>query len=176
MDEIRQDLLIPIKGLPLGGSSFSFVIDGKFFQKFGNAQIKDADCSVKVYARKHQTLVSVECEVCGFVIVECDRCLDDLTLKVDVSRTLTVGFGSVDIEDEEGSEDVVIVEADEAGISVDQFVYDYVCLSLPIVKVHPEGRCNPDMLRYLSKSATVAGKEATDTPFDNLKELLDDKK
>ena len=47
MDEKAQNIFIPLKGLPKGGHSFSFAIDGEFFQTFGNTQIKDADCTVK---------------------------------------------------------------------------------------------------------------------------------
>ncbi|MBQ0025526.1 MAG: DUF177 domain-containing protein [Bacteroidales bacterium] len=172
MDEMNN-IVIPIKGLPAGEHTFTFAIDGKFFQEFDNSQIKEADCTVRVSVIRRQTLLSVECLVGGFVITECDRCLEDLTLKVDVQRSLTVGFGSVDVdEDENGSEDedVIVVDSSETQLSLDQFVYDYVCLSLPIVKVHPEGKCNPEMLKYLSGNRIEV--EDTVSPFKGLKDML----
>lgn len=178
MDRLNQDILIPIKGLPFGESSFRFEIGEPFFQAFENTQIKDADCSVRVSVIRHQTLLDVVCEITGFVIVECDRCLDDLTLKVDIAPRLTVGFGSVEV-DEEGAEDedVVVVDHSQRELSLNQFVYDYVCLSLPLVKVHPEGKCNPEMLRYLSESeGSDTGSEGETTrPFEGLKDLLGNK-
>ena len=127
MDRLNQDILIPIKGLPFGESSFRFEIGEPFFQAFDNTQIKDADCSVRVSVIRHQTLLDVVCEITGFVIVECDRCLDDLTLKVDIAPRLTVGFGSVEV-DEEGAEDedVVVVDHSQRELSLNQFIYDYV--------------------------------------------------
>lgn len=144
MDALADSIVIPLRGLPKGVSAFNFAIDGKFFQKFGNTRIKDADCSVKVQAERQSTMMLISCTVGGYVIVECDRCLDDLTLKVDVERDLTVGFGAVDLDDSCDEEDVIVASPSDHEISLDQFVYDYVCLSLPLVAVHPEGKCNPD--------------------------------
>ena len=85
MDELHlQDIVIPVKGLPFGESSFRFEIGEPFFQEFGNTQIKDADCGIHVSVFRHQTLLDITCAIAGFVVVECDRCLEDLTLKVDI--------------------------------------------------------------------------------------------
>lgn len=173
MEALSDTLIIPVKGLPKGESTFHFTIDGSFFSKFGNTRIKDADCSVRVSARRRSTVLEVVCTVGGFVVVECDRCLEDLPLKVDVERTLTVGFGAVDVDDAADEDDMMVVSPSDAEIALDQFVYDYVCLSLPLVMVHPEGRCNPQMLARL-ESGSHASEERADgnTPFGNLKEML----
>lgn len=173
MDE-KNNIVIPIKGLSAGEHSFEYEIDGQFFQSFGNDRVKEADCTVKVAVIKRQTLLEVNCSVGGFVITECDRCLDDLTLKVDVERELTVGFGSVDMDDASDEEDVVVVDQGVAELNLNQFVYDYICLSFPIVKVHPKGKCNPEMMKYLSTQNAPADEEKS-SPFQNLKDLLNSK-
>ena len=177
MDKMNQDIVIPVKGLPLGESSFRFEIGEPFFQAFENSQIKDADCSVKVVVMRHQTLLEVTCQVGGFVVVECDRCLEDLTLKVDIEPHLTVGFGAVDVDDDGGDDDVLVIDRSESELNLNQFVYDYICLGLPLVKVHPEGKCNPEMLRYITESeGTDTGLEGeTSRPFEGLKDLLENK-
>ena len=177
MDRLYQDIVIPIKGLPLGESSFRFEIGEPFFQAFENRQIKDADCSVKVVVMRHQTLLEITCEVGGFVVVECDRCLEDLTLKVDIEPHLTVGFGSVDVEGDDADDDIMLIDRTESELNLNQFVYDYICLGLPLVKVHPEGKCNPEMLRYLTESeGTETGEEGEmSRPFEGLKDLLENK-
>ena len=177
MDRLNQDIIIPVKGLPLGESTFRFEIGEPFFQAFENSQIKDADCSVKVVVMRHQTLLEVTCQVGGFVVVECDRCLEDLTLKVDIEPHLTVGFGAVDVDDDGGDDDVLVIDRSESELNLNQFVYDYICLGLPLVKVHPEGKCNPEMLRYITESeGTDTGLEGeTSRPFEGLKDLLENK-
>ena len=177
MDKKYQDIVIPIKGLPLGESTFRFEIGDPFFQAFENSLIKEADCSVKVRVVRHQTLLDIVCEIVGFVVVECDRCLEDLTLKVDIDPHLTVGFGTVDVDDAEAEDDVLVVDHTESELNLNQFVYDYVCLGLPLVKVHPDGKCNPEMLRYISDNEgneTAADGEVS-RPFEGLKELLKNK-
>ena len=177
MDRLNQDIIIPIKGLPLGESSFRFEIGEPFFQAFENRQIKDADCSVMVSVKRYQTLLEITCRVGGFVVVECDRCLEDLTLKVDIEPHLTVGFGSVDVDDESADDDVLVIDRSESELNLNQFVYDYICLGLPLVKVHPEGKCNPEMLRYISVSeGQQTGPEGEAVrPFEGLKDLLENK-
>ena len=117
------------------------------------------------------------CRVGGFVVVECDRCLEDLTLKVDIEPHLTVGFGSVDVDDESADDDVLVIDRSESELNLNQFVYDYICLGLPLVKVHPEGKCNPEMLRYISESeGQQTGPEGESVrPFEGLKDLLENK-
>ena len=177
MDKMNQDIVIPVKGLPLGESSFRFEIGEPFFQAFENSQIKDADCSIRVRVVRHQTLLDIVCEIVGYVVVECDRCLEDLTLKVDTEPHLTVGFGTVDVDEAGVEDDVLVIDHTESELNLDQFVYDYICLSLPLMKVHPEGKCNPEMLRYITDNEgteTPAEGEAS-RPFEGLKELLKNK-
>ena len=177
MDKMYQDIVIPIKGLPLGESTFRFEIGDPFFQAFENSLIKEADCSVKVRVVRHQTLLDIVCEIVGFVVVECDRCLEDLTLKVDIDPHLTVGFGTVDVDDAGVEDDVLVVDHTESELNLNQFVYDYVCLGLPLVKVHPDGKCNPEMLRYISdnEGTETAADGDVSRPFEGLKELLKNK-
>ncbi len=177
MDKMYQDIVIPIKGLPLGESSFRFEIGEPFFQAFENSLIKDADCSVRVRVVRHQTLLDIVCEIVGFVVVECDRCLEDLTLKVDIDPRLTVGFGTVDVDEASVEDDVQVIDHTESELNLNQFVYDYICLGLPLVKVHPEGKCNPEMLRYLTDNGgnETAAEGDTARPFEGLKELLKNK-
>ena len=174
---MAESIIIPLRGLKQGGHSFRFVIGKEFFQGFECSQIKDADCTVKVFVLRHQTLLSVNCEIGGYVITECDRCLEDLTLKVDVERSLTVGFGSVDLEGDNEAEDVIVIDPTEPEVCLDQFVYDYICLSLPLVKVHPEGQCNGEVLKYLSHrgSENAPKQQPVDSPFSKLKDILNNK-
>ena len=93
----------------------------------------------------------------GTVTVPCTRCLEALALPVEAqpSEVLTPG------------------EYPEWDLS--QAVYDYVCLSLPIQRVHPEGECNPDTVRFLSQVERPDEEAAASSPFAALKGLFDSK-
>ena len=96
--------------------------------------------------------------------------------KVDIEPHLTVGFGAVDVDDAGTDDDVLVVDRSESELNLNQFVYDYICLGLPLVKLHPEGKCNPEMLRYLSGSEGVdTESEESSRPFEGLKDLLENK-
>lgn len=80
----------------------------------------------------HGATVDVECSISGTVTVPCDRCLDELELEVET------GFSEV-------------YTPDTAELDLSQDVYDYVCTALPLQRVHPEGECNPETIKFLCK-------------------------
>lgn len=127
-----QPFTIPVNGLKAGRNHFEWHADGEFFGIFENSEIKDADLDVEVDVDYDDFSIDVSCRVSGTVVVACDRCLEDLTLPVDTE------FEDDDFDDA----DVVDLRQD---------IYDYVCISLPMVRTHPEGECNPETTKYLSK-------------------------
>ena len=114
--------------------------------------------------------------------LECDRCLEELVLPVDVMALLSVKSGRESDGREvarEGDREIVWLPEDNTELDLSQIVYDYTCLSLPMLKVHPDGQCNPDMVRFICKEAANAPKgpaSETDSPFAALKDLLELKK
>ena len=73
----------------------------------------------------------------------------------------------------EDENDITLREG-TAEMDMGQTLYDLVCVSLPMCKVHPEGECNPDALARLSKEEQAAT-EPMNTPFSGLKDLLKQK-
>ena len=122
-----QPFVISVKGLKPGRSHLDWHADGQFFASFENSEIKDADLDIAVDIDNDEFEIAVECRIQGTVTVICDRCLEDLVLPVSTS-----------------------FEEDET-LDLNQDIYDFVCLSLPMRKVHPDGECNEETLRYLSK-------------------------
>ena len=127
-----QPFIVKLNGLASGKTELNWKAGREFFELFGNSDILDADLDVVVTLRNHGITIDVECSIDGWVTVPCDRCLDDLRLAVKT-----------------GFEDVYTPESDELDLSQD--VYDYVCISLPLQRVHPEGECNPETIKFLSK-------------------------
>ena len=44
---------------------------------------------------------------------------------------------------------MILLDGSSSEIDLGQIIYDYVNLSLPIKKVHPEGECDPVMMEKL---------------------------
>jgi uncharacterized metal-binding protein YceD (DUF177 family) len=83
----------------------------------------------------------------GTVNLACDRCLDDLILPVNTNGDLAVHFGKVD--DSSHDDDLIVLDPSEGEIDLSQYIYDSINVSLPLQRIHPDGQCNPEMMKKL---------------------------
>ena len=156
-----NSIVIPLNGWAAGERLFRFQAGLEFFQAFDNTEILDAAVEVEVKAVKEAGhKVEAELHLSGTVTVPCDRCLEALVLPVEARP-----------------EEVFKPESPAEDWDLSQAVYDYVCLSLPLQKVHPEGECNPDTVRFLGQGerANEEAGASANSPFSALKGLFDKK-
>ena len=170
-----MDFIIPLNGWAAGEREYRWQAGIKFFQKFDNTEILDAAVGVTARVVKSGHYIGVDLDIEGNVTVACDRCLEDLTLPVEVHPAFSVKFGeeaSSEEEMREGSREILFLDASSADLDLSQTVYDYVCLSLPMQRVHAEGECNPDTVRFLCQEQENEEAGETNSPFAALKGLL----
>jgi len=141
-----NDCVIVFKGLQNGKHSFSFELDDSFFQQFERAEIEQGKLTAEVLLDKQSTLLQLTISIRGTVMVVCDRCLDDLSLPVETSGTLTVRFSKTD---ETHDEETIVLDPAESEIDLSQYFFDSINLALPLQRVHPDGQCNPEMIAKL---------------------------
>lgn len=173
----NKDFIIQIKGLPIGKHQYDFPIDGSFFKQFENSQILDASLNAYTELEKGSGWMKVNCNIEGSVTVVCDRCLDELEIPMDFYSSVAVKFAKTD--DDPQDDEFIIMDPADGELDLSQFLYDYVCINLPLQTVHDEGKCNPDMMKKLSEvkhEEPVEGGNAENSPFGVLKELLERKK
>jgi uncharacterized protein len=145
-----MDCIIDIKSLRLGAHKQEFKIDKSFFESYRNDTVMDACLDVMVVIDKAVGWIKVDCKITGDVKVECDRCLAELTLPIDISAPFTVKFSSLgDETDQDYGDDVIVLKESDGELDLSQIIYDYVCLSLPLKKVHPDGECDPVMMEKM---------------------------
>lgn len=125
-----QPFVVSLPDLGGGPKLFEWRAGHEFFESFGNTEILDADIVVTARVSDRGLTVKAYCEIHGSVTVACDRCLEDLVIPVDASfeETYTPECGELDLG---------------------QDVYDYVCISIPLQRTHPEGECNVETTKYL---------------------------
>lgn len=171
----NKEFIIQIKGLQVGKHSYSFSIGGDFFRNFENSLILDADLQADILLEKGSGWMNVSADVTGDVTVECDRCLDDVVIPMDFGCSMGVKFAK-SVEDGDGDE-FIVMDPTEGELDLTQFLYDYVCLNLPLQKVHEDGECNKEMMAKLGSVNAQVQKsdEAADSPFAALKGLFDKK-
>ena len=154
-----DSFIIPLSGWAAGERKFRFHADTEFFQKFDNTEILDADVNVEIRVTKEgMQKVEAVLHLQGTVTVPCNRCLEPVVIPVEANPSEVLAPGE-----------------EEVDWDLSQAVYDYVCLSLPLQRVHPEGECNPDTVRFLSRKERGDEEAASSSPFAALKGLFDSK-
>lgn len=175
----NKDFIIPIKGLSAGKHNFEFRLDGGFFEDYGSPFIKDADLLAEILLEKGAGWMRLNAHVTGNVTVECDRCLDDLVLPIDIYAPLQVKFSKVHLTEDDSDDECIIMDPLDGELDLSQFLYDYVSINLPLQKVHKEGECNKEMIARLREhNATTTTEDVctdVDSPFGGLKEMLEKK-
>ncbi len=174
----NKDFIIQIKGLSIGKHNYTFSVDGSFFRSFGNDYIFDADLTAEVVLEKGGGWMNVTCDVTGYVVVECDRCLDELELPIDFTSSMAVKFAKTD--DDPQSDEFLVVDPSDGELDLSQFIYDYICVNMPLQSVHEEGECNPEVVAKLKSLSEREDDEKNgnenNSPFGALGELLKNKK
>ena len=173
---MNENFIIPLNGLAAGKNEFFLHAGKEFFDSFENEEIFNADLQIRILVEKSGRYIGVDCDIEGYLTVECDRCLDMVDMPIDVQVRLSVKFGEQ--EDSEISQDaereVIFVKNDDAQLDMSQIVYDYACLALPMQRTHEDGECNPDTMKYYSNSEAdeVVSDDEAINPFASLKNMF----
>ena len=149
----NSEYIIPFSSYSNGIHEFEFELVDAFFGSFPEGDIQHAEVSVNVEMTKHERQLEFSFLLDGWVLLPCDRCLEEYKQEVTGEFNLLGKFGNGNNEDES---DVVWLPNEEYQIDLSQYLYEYVVLSLPMRRVHPDlagGKpgCDPEMLELLKK-------------------------
>lgn len=164
-----MEYIIPVKGLALGSSQYTFKIDDSFFSNYEYFGDDTGLLDLVVDLIKESNLIDFRFHFTGTIEATCDRCLDRFTMKVENSFRLIVNYG---LNYEEVSDEVITIPSSESNIDISQFIYEYVNLMFPIKRVHPmdedgNSTCNKDMTDMLNEYS----EQEEDPRWDALKKL-----
>ena len=171
-----MDYTLPLNGLAQGRTVFDWKAGKEFFEAFDNADILSSALDVHVTVEKSGRYIGIDLDIEGYVTVPCDRCLEDLDLPVEASPKFSVKFGASPSEEDlmEGDRGIIMLPDSNTDLDLGQIVYDFISISLPLVRVHADGGCNPEALKYLN-GRNEGKTEGSDSPFASLKGLFDGK-
>jgi uncharacterized protein len=167
---------ISLSGLKEGHHVIEFEIDKEFFEEFEESEVKEGSLIANIEMDRRSSHLDMIVRVSGSVRVSCDRCLEMFSQPVSSENRLLVKFGkSIDDTDP----DILSVAADENELDLQQHIYEFIMLALPIKRVHPANKsgkstCNPDMLKKLEELIIVEEEKETDPRWDELKKLMND--
>jgi len=125
--------VLPLKGLKDHHHQFVFDVDGAFFQAFEDSPISDASVKMTVELDKKPSLLVLDFSFSGVTENTCDRCLVPIQLPVKGVNQLIVKYGEINKNEDE---DVVYIPHEASSWSIAQYVYEYIILALPMIKVY----------------------------------------
>lgn len=156
--------------IPLTGSkSFDFVIGKEFFEAFDNEEITAAELALTLNVTKEAADYALHFQLRGYLVLPCVRCWDDMKFPMDIQGDLVLRRGGEEEETPDGRE-IALIDAAQKEYDASQWVYDAICLSVPMQHCHPEGECNPLASTYLTDDPG-GEQELTENPFAGLKDL-----
>ncbi len=163
-----REFEIPYVGLKIGVHRFEYDIDGKFFSYFEDSPIQDCKVRVKLEFEKKETFFILKFFIDGTVHVECDRCLEPFDKEIFGDFTTYVKFSEDPSRLSDGDE-VMFISRDTQVLDVSHLVYEYINLCVPMQIIHPkkengEEGCNPEVLKYLNRSAKSNEKNTEPDP------------
>jgi uncharacterized metal-binding protein YceD (DUF177 family) len=132
----RREYEIAFVGLKPGVHEFSYEIDDRFFEEYGEQDFSNVAAQVKLFLDKNSGFMRLRFEVGGKADIVCDRCSNDLPFQLFEEFHLTVKM--VDdpetMNDQEEDPDVYYISRNESHLDVKVWLYEFVNLSIPMQK------------------------------------------
>ena len=156
---------IELKNMKADSAKYEFTLDNQFFVDLDGPEVQKGKLAVELNVKKTSGVFLLDFQTEGFVIVPCDRCLDEMELPVSTSDKLKVKLGSSFAE--EG--DIVVVPEEDGYINIAWFLYEFIALNIPMKHVHAPGKCNKGMVGPLRKHLRIsaADEDAEDFTADD---------
>jgi len=179
----RREYDIAFVGLKPGIHEFNYEVDDKFFanfKEFDPADIGFGNChaSITLTLEKSTSFMLLKFEIGGSVNVTCDRCGN--TLPMDLWDEFNLVIKQVENPDEmnqnEEDPDVFYISRTESHIHLNDWIYEFVLLSIPNQKMCSEEeiggpQCNKEVLAMLNKmkSTTIENNHPLEKGLEQFK-------
>ncbi len=150
--------------MKVDSAQYEIQLNNQFFEDLDATEVQKGKLTVQLTVKKTLSEVYViDSKIEGFVIVPCDRCLDEMELSISTTDQLKVKLG----EDFSDDGDIVVVPESDGYINLAWFFYEFIVLNIPMKHVHAPGKCNKGMMNKLGKHlSTSSNDESDDMPVD----------
>jgi uncharacterized metal-binding protein YceD (DUF177 family) len=151
---------IDLKGMQSDILNAEYLLDNQYFSNIGGEDIQKGKVNASVTVTKKAGVFDFSFQFKGFVVVPCDRCLDDMDYPFETNAHLIVKFGK---DYSEESDEIIIIPEVEGTINLAWFLYEFIALAIPLKHIHAPGKCNKQMSAKLKKYSV---KSDDDDSFD----------
>lgn len=165
-----MEFSIQLAGLKNGSNELEYELEDGFFAEMGGEKILGGGVKAVVNVEKTGSQMRVDVRVEGVVKTTCDRCLEEMEVKIENEEEFGVRMGS---ETSYEDEDMVIIAEDDGMLQMDERLYEMCIVALPIVCVHEKGKCNEKMIEILEAHSASSNEEKSSDPrWDALKNII----
>ena len=130
-----QDFAIDIYKLTNKVYTYQFAIDKGFFAHFAGSQLNEGKLVAEVTLDKQETLIMARFVIDGTLTLTCDRSLEEFDYPLHTEQTLVYQYGE---EEEELTDEIVVITRHTQQINVAQPIYEFVALAVPMKRLHPK--------------------------------------
>lgn len=156
-----REFTIPFVGLKIGTHPYEFNIHKAFFEGIEDSMLEDADLTIRLALEKKETMMIAQFELNGTLTTTCDRCNDPIAVPVENSYRIIFKFGN-EVSDDEN---LIILEPEAYEIDFSSILYELMVISLPPRVIHPDGTCNPEVMKLYNTYIVNANEPEDD--WDN---------
>ena len=171
----RRTYELAFVGLKPGIHVFEYALDKEFFSEKATTEMPNMDAQVRMTLDKHVGFFLLKFEVSGQADGSCDRCGNPLRLDLWDEFNMVVKL--VDdpdaMNDQEEDPDVFYITRTESHLSVENWLYEFVLLSIPLQQVCPSDEqghatCNVEVLAKLEQMQQSQQDQATNALWKGL--------
>lgn len=128
---------IDIYGLDNKPYEFDYEVGPAFFNEMQQDLIEKGDFKVHLVLDKSSTMIQLRIAITGIVELICDRSLEPYKEAINTEGVIILKFGD---HDEELTEEIFIINRNTSRINVAGYIFEFIALSLPMKKIHPDLR------------------------------------
>jgi uncharacterized protein len=167
---------VNIIGLSNRVHEFDYEFGDEFFAGYGTNLVSSGNFKAHVTLDKHETFIEATFKVIGSARLICDRSLDPFEYPVKFEKKIIFKYGDAD---QELSDEIVMIHRDTDTLELGQYIYEFIGLEIPIKKLHPRYKGEPDdgnegKVIYSSGDKTFdaeTGDDDIDPRWEKLKKL-----
>ena len=135
----NESFIVDLRDVVRAPQSYDFGLDNNFFAQLEQEVIQDGDVAVHVdvkYSAGDAFVFQIKGQ--GTATVACDRCLAPVRIPVEFDEEMVLAYG----------EDLPFSQTQ---YDLAWNLYEFTLLALPTQRVHDEGECDEEMVRYILK-------------------------
>lgn len=125
---------VNIIGLSNKVHHFSYEVGEALFREYGSDLVSEGSFRVEVSLDKCETFLEADFTIRGTARLVCDRSLEPFDYPIDTYRKVVFKYGD---QDEEITDEIIIIQRDTAWIELGQYIYEFIALAIPLKKLHP---------------------------------------